>query len=146
MCILDFPKFDLSVIQNEITLSPYKLEQSFGYIASIIKREGEINIFTIPDFLEDGSKLIKMKAFSRHSRNREYNSYVKYLPNGSGSKAVLGWYCTCQNGRRTVGCCSHSAAVIYILGFGIYQKNLKIPGKNLYGLLSTFSVYAFPER
>jgi hypothetical protein len=122
--ISDFPKLDLNAIQNEITLGPYQLEQSFIYIASLVKREGEIRIFSMPEDIEDGSKIVKMKFFSRHSKNKEYSCYINYMPNTQVAKAVLGWYCTCQNGRRTVGCRSHSAALIYSLSFGKYQKNL----------------------
>lgn len=40
-------------------------------------------------------------------------------------KKILGWYCTCLAGSRTVGMCSHAASIIWYLGFGRHQPERK---------------------
>jgi len=50
---------------------------------------------------------------------------VKFDPNGRGMNIVLGWRCTCKVGLRTVGCCSHVAAVLIQLGCLNHGADLK---------------------
>lgn len=40
---------------------------------------------------------------------------------------VVGYYCTCQVGARTLGTCSHIAAVAWFLGYARHQENVKYP-------------------
>lgn len=39
--------------------------------------------------------------------------------------------CNCANGNRTIGCCSHIAAVIYYLSYGRYLSKIIRPAEVL---------------
>lgn len=41
-------------------------------------------------------------------------------------KKIIGWFCTCLAGSRTVGMCSHVASVIWYLGIGRHQPERKL--------------------
>lgn len=41
-------------------------------------------------------------------------------------KKIIGWYCTCLAGSRTVGMCSHVASIIWYLGIGRHQPEKKL--------------------
>ncbi|CAM4848298.1 unnamed protein product, partial [Rotaria magnacalcarata] len=47
-------------------------------------------------------------------------------------KNITGWYCTCPNGSRVVGCCAHIASIIYYLSFGRYNPKELQPRSSIY--------------
>lgn len=98
--VIDFPKLSVEEIKNEITFGPYQIEQSLGYIGSNIKRDGANHVYVNKEALDDDSKVIRFICNSRHSRNKEYSSYVNYLPNHDGLNAIVGWYCICRNEKE----------------------------------------------
>lgn len=61
---------------------------------------------------------------------RKYRTFVLFDENGRGHDAILGYYCSCKNGLRTVGCCSHTMTVIYYLGFAQYNGGVKEPSQH----------------
>jgi len=48
---------------------------------------------------------------------------------------VTHYACECANGRRTVGCCSHIAAIIYYLSYARYLAKIFKLAKILSDLL-----------
>lgn len=44
---------------------------------------------------------------------------------------ILGYYCTCKAGARTLGCCAHVASVLWFLGWARHQQNIKYPSRAL---------------
>lgn len=73
-------------------------------------------------YFKDDSNLLRLKMQSRHTRSKSYQLWLKYDEN-----EVIGWYCQCKTGARTIGCCAHIAAVIWYLSYYRYaeQKQLK---------------------
>jgi hypothetical protein len=130
--IEDFPKLEYEDIKNDITLGSYQLNQALSYLIGHLNENGEYEVF-INDKIESIKpfKILLSKIESRHVNKCEYNVYIKYLPNESSTKSIAGWFCTCKDGARTVGCCSHIACVIYYLSFGKYKDNLKKPAEFL---------------
>ena len=63
--------------------------------------------------------LLHARIQSRHTSKRLYNIWVEY-----SRDRVIGWYCECKGGSRTVGCCAHISSVIWYLGFARH-KNYK---------------------
>ena len=63
----------------------------------------------------DNSNILKLRVPSRHRSNKQYRCYIDYVPESTGCAGIRRHYCECANGARTVGCCSHVAAVIYFL-------------------------------
>ena len=52
---------------------------------------------------------------------------MKYGPDTIGIFELLEYTCDCANGSRTVGCCSHIAAIVYYLAHVRYlSKILKL--------------------
>ena len=47
--------------------------------------------------------------------------------NTNTCSGIQSWYCTCKNGTRTVGCCSHIASIIYYFSLAKYLDNLADP-------------------
>ncbi|CAF0970388.1 unnamed protein product [Brachionus calyciflorus] len=74
------------------------------------------------------------KIHSRHSNRVKYKVFVKLLPNSNDIKS-LEWVCSCKSGKRTVGCCTHVASVIYYLECGHRNKIIPTPGIRLNSLL-----------
>ncbi|CAF0884185.1 unnamed protein product [Brachionus calyciflorus] len=82
-------------------------------------------------------KLVFSEIRSRHSKCLKYKVFIQYDPKIENDNSIDEWYCTCRNGARTVGCCSHISSLIYYLSIGRYSQNLKIPGKDLEKIFST---------
>ena len=95
------------------------------------------------------SKLVLAKIQSRHSNASTYRTYVKYRPcdhsinqsEEDQERLIEGWYCTCKNGARTDGCCSHIASINYYLSIGMHSGNLP----NLSSRLDSFFPYTVVE-
>lgn len=71
-------------------------------------------------------------------KGEEYQTFVEYDDKNNGYHSILGYYCNCQVGTRTIGCCSHVASVIYYLSYGRYQE-IEDPANTLSNLLTEFT-------
>ncbi|RMZ93903.1 hypothetical protein BpHYR1_053186, partial [Brachionus plicatilis] len=60
--------------------------------------------------------------------------FVKFVPNSNDYRS-LEWICSCKSGKRTVGCCTHVASVIYYLACGHKNEKVPMPGLKLNSLL-----------
>ena len=56
---------------------------------------------------------------------------MKYRPNTVGISGLLEYACYCANENRTVGCCSHVAAIVYYLAHARYFSKIIKPADNL---------------
>jgi hypothetical protein len=129
--INDFPKLDFEDIKTNITLGTYQLKQALGYLAAN-KKNGKYEIMINKELAElKKSKIIYAAIQSRHSNSIKYKVYVKYAPKMTGLDSIESWYCTCKNGMRTVGCCSHVASIIYYYSCGKYLSQQADPAGNL---------------
>ena len=54
---------------------------------------------------------LKFKVQSRHIYRESYRCFIRYKPNSFGVSGLTHYACECANDRRTVGCCSHIAAI-----------------------------------
>lgn len=55
---------------------------------------------------------------SRFVKSKKHLLWIQY-----SETEIEGWYCTCKNGARTVGCCAHIASAIYYLSYYRYQEH-----------------------
>ncbi len=134
----DFPKLSIEEIKTNITLGSYQLKQAVSYIAEHINKgnyEIRVNKETV---CIDSSKIIYSIIQSRHSNKTKYRVYIKYKPEKRTIESIESWYCTCKNGCRTVGCCSHIASVILFLSNLVYQNKIVKPAEKL---ISIFPYY-----
>jgi hypothetical protein len=105
-------------------LGTYQLKQSLSYIHENFDENGDKSIEVFSDntsIFEPGTRLLRSRIQSRHSNNTKYNSYITYSTNSNDANPINDWYCTCKSGKRTVGCCSHIASVIYYLSNARYE-------------------------
>lgn len=91
-----------------ITLGTYQLRQGTSYIQEYLGQDCSIQL----DKESDG--LLRVRIQSRHVSARSYLVWIQY-----NDCEILGWYCRCRAGARTVGTCSHVAAVLWYLGLAL---------------------------
>jgi hypothetical protein len=116
--IADFPRLNEEQIYRDITLGTYQIKQSQSYLYEHFKANGKMTIYISNTHQESTlastskTKLLRAKIQSKHIRRQEYNVFIEYVPNGSSSKSITGWVCSCKVGKRTVGTCSHITALL----------------------------------
>ncbi|KMQ84861.1 hypothetical protein RF55_16997, partial [Lasius niger] len=108
--ILDFPEMTERDLKILFTGS-YQLAQAVSYLAEMVDKDGKLKI----EYVKDQSNVLKLKVPSRHISRTAYRCFLRYKPNSVGVSGLTHYTCECANGKRTVGCCSHIAAVVYYL-------------------------------
>ena len=106
--ITDFPELterDLKIFFS----GTYQLGQAVCYLAELMDDSNNINL----EYIKLKPNIIKVLVRSRHINKKIYKCYIEYSPNSIGYGGILRHACDCANGLRTVGSCSHIAAVIY---------------------------------
>lgn len=93
----------------------------------MLDKDGKLKI----EYVKDDTNVLKFKVPSRHISRTTYRCFIRYKPNSIGISGVTEYTCECANGRRTVGCCSHIAAVIYYLSHACYLSRIFKPAEIL---------------
>lgn len=118
------------------SLGKYQIKQAASYTQDHMKENGnQFSLFILPDnisyefvapFSSDGKSpaILMIQLKSRHKSRKYYNGFVLIDRDGEGEDVVLGYYCDCYVGSRTVGCCSH---VMTIIWFALYKKYRDVP-------------------
>ncbi|CAH2089005.1 unnamed protein product [Euphydryas editha] len=91
-------------------------------------------------YVKSAPNIIKAEVKSRHINRKVYRIYIHYISEGNDYNSILRYCCDCPNGERTVGCCSHVAAIIYYLSYGRYLSKIVRPAEVLTKLFATQSV------
>jgi len=105
-CALGFPALTLEDLK-EITLGVYQTKMGNNYNEEHISPDNSYVFCTHKE--EPG--IIKVQMRSRYSSRTRRVLWIEYSEYVNGSAAVKEWYCKCPIGARTVGVCSHIAAV-----------------------------------
>ncbi|CAF1611285.1 unnamed protein product [Rotaria magnacalcarata] len=111
---LDFPKMDFNELQ-ELTLGIYQPKQARSYTTEHLNLNGSCTF----EVAKESPDLIRSRIQSRLKASTKYDVYVPY-----NKKSISGWYCTCPNGARVVGCCAHVASIIYYLSYARYNQQV----------------------
>jgi hypothetical protein len=120
----DFPRLTSKEIEMNITFGEYQLEQGIGYIREHLDKNGDIKLLLSQTELNsDSRRIVFCKLHSRHKSSTIYKVYLLYNPSDKTVESIFEWYCTCKVGARTLGCCSHVAALIYYLAFWRHQTH-----------------------
>lgn len=108
---INFPPLSDSQLKL-ITLGSYQLKQATSYLVEHFSDDSPRKFEVIPDQI-DGKRILRGKMNSKHCNSKIYLIYIAHTDTD-----VTGWYCTCHFGARTVGCCSHIAALLMYFGGG----------------------------
>lgn len=128
-----------------ISLGTYHINNAVSYYAHHIRdNDNEFLIFICPNDIRDqfvkklnidnissNLNLILAQIDSRFKAGVCHNTVVLYDVTLEGSDSIIGYYCFCQVGSRTVGCCSHSMMIIWYLGYARIQPKITEPAKYL---------------
>jgi hypothetical protein len=138
--IPDFPKLDYNTIHNNITFGSYQLKQAMGYInENFNNKYSGIELYSDDkEIFDKNTRLIRAKIQSRHSKAKQYNTFITYNVKTNNANSISNWICSCKSGKRTVGCCSHVASLIYYLSTVKYDD----PKKTLISIKKIFPNYA----
>jgi hypothetical protein len=123
------------------SLGPYQVQQARSYYGEHVKSDGSylIEVCREPNLDNFSTEslnwvdpwLLRGRIQSRHSSRRIYYVYILVERATQGLDAILGHYCSCIIGKRTLGCCSHVMSIIWYMGWGRYQDDLTPPAKFL---------------
>ena len=139
--IADFP--DIDPIALRTLLGSYNIALAKSYYADHIEGKSgyEIQVgkdekFNRDDFYQFNMQVqrplfIRVKLQSRHSRTRTYQAYLLCDLDEETIDKIIGFYCTCTQGARSVSPCAHVASVIWFLGYGRHQLGIKTPSEFL---------------
>lgn len=143
----DFPVLTITALE-EFCCGTYQIKMAKCYVAEHMKPDGRFEFGIAKedkrlDYAKAGINLpvesislYKVQLKSRHSRAIKYNIFVLIDKTKEGIDSISEYYCTCKVGTRTVGCCSHTAALVWYLTFGCYhESDFQAPGARLSSLL-----------
>lgn len=129
--VMDFPEMtekDLKIYFS----GTYQLGQAICYLAELMDDSDNINM----EYIKVKPNIVKVLVRSRHINKKTYKCYIEYKPNSIGYSGILRHTCDCANGLRTVGSCSHVAAIIYYLSNARFKSKIVRPAKKLSELFS----------
>jgi len=141
--VLGFPQLTLNDLY-EVSLGPYQIKNALSYYAQHQKE----NIFLVQKFEPNPrhrlaaldyaefdiniSDPVLVKAYmkSRFRSTKNHHIFVLIDKSKTGRDSIIEYFCTCETGSRTVGCCSHVMTVIWYLGYGQYNE-INVPNPNI---------------
>lgn len=135
-----FPKISMDQLKS-IGLGSYQIKQAKSYCQQHLNEWGEfvVNVCDVEECrqkcaqfnTENANLLLILVNFkSRFQSARTHSSYVLFDTNAEGKDVVKAHCCSCKNGLRTVGCCSHVMTIIWYLYF-IDHTKIPLPSFNL---------------
>ena len=124
--VLDFPELTEKDLMVLFTGS-YQLKQAISYLAEMLNEDNSINLC----FMKEKPDIIKEEVKSGHVSRKTYICFIHYTPESVGYTGILHYCCDCANGRRTIGCCFHVAAVIYYKSHARYLARIVRPAEIL---------------
>jgi hypothetical protein len=107
----EFPRLSIDQLR-ELTLGVYQLKQARSYTQEHFSQDGSYELL----LHKQCEGVLRVKIQSRHTQSKSYNLWIGY-----DDTEVTGWYCQCRSGARIIGCCAHTASVLWYLG---YQRHL----------------------
>ncbi|XP_037030484.1 uncharacterized protein LOC119070320 [Bradysia coprophila] len=141
--LLRFPQLSMDDLYN-VSLGPYQIKNAISYYA----QHQQEDIFLVQKFEPslryriaslDYAKfdikisdpvLIKAYMKSRFRSTKHHHIFVLFDQSKSARDSIVEYFCTCETGSRTVGCCSHVMTIIWYLGYGQYNE-IQVPNPNI---------------
>lgn len=120
--IPDFPRLTLEYLRD-LTVGTYQLKLAPSYIQDTTQRERNDDLQI--DVANQLANTIRLRIWSRFQNRVKHQIWIEY------GHEIIGYYCTCKSGARTVGTCSHVASVLWFLGYSRFENNIKYPSPKL---------------
>lgn len=141
--VLQFPQLSLDDLY-QLSLGPYQIRNAISYYAQHQKdgifkvhkfEPNPRNRISALDYASHGINvkdpvLVKAYMQSRFRGSKNHHIFVLIDKSLTGRDTIVEYFCTCETGSRTVGCCSHVMTVIWYLGYGQYNE-IHVPNPNI---------------
>lgn len=135
-----FPKMTYEELKN-ISQGTYQIKQAKSYVQLHLKANNNNFVTSICDpaafqrycgQMGQYSKplLLLLNLPSRFISRKIHQTYVLLNENSNDGYTVEKYCCSCINGKRTVGCCSHVMTIIWYT-VHVDQSKLHLPSTNL---------------
>lgn len=131
--IIGFPRLTLQDLRD-ITFGEYQLQLAPSYIQDRLQREDrEGEVFQLDTYRGDPG-IIRVRIFSRFRNATKHQLWIAYnSPEDAENELdetespILGYYCTCKSGARTLGTCAHVASILWFLGYARHERDIRYP-------------------
>lgn len=130
----NFPRLTMAQLKN-ITFGTYQIGLARSYIQDKIIRDDDEEFQFDQLFGEPG--FICICIYSRFRHRIIHRLWIAYDNEHRGpanvpvDNIIFGYYCTCQCGARTIGCCAHIASMLWFLGYARHAENIKYPTRTI---------------
>jgi len=129
----DFPRLTIEYLRD-LTVGIFQVRLARSYIQDKMQRDAQEE-FQL-DSLFDEPGFIRVRVFSRFRNATKHQIFIAYNMRDEDDvdderEVILGYYCTCRSGARTVGTCAHVASVLWYLGYARHQANVRYPFSSL---------------
>lgn len=131
-----FPRLPLEYLY-ELTIGTYQVHLSPSYIQDSTLRvpigdeDEEVDQLFEIDQRTDEPGFTRLRISSRYRNATQYNVWIafneEYNQDQHEDEPILGYYCTCRSGARTLGTCAHITAIIWYLGYARHEENVSYP-------------------
>lgn len=141
-----FPKLSVSDLKY-ISLGTYQIAQARSYCQIHLNaNQGRFVVFYCSEdqcrricekigVQTSKPALVYVKLKSRFQSTQHHSTYVLFDLEATGKDVVVAYCCSCKNGLRTVGCCSHIMTIIWYV-YHIDHNKLKLPSPQLNSIFS----------
>jgi hypothetical protein len=102
----EFPILDEADFET-VTLGIYQTKLATRYCQLHMDGNAEYSIFLNTEV----PNVVRAKIESRFVSVKKYDLWISYAPNVHSAEGIVGYYCLCRQGARTVGCCAHIISV-----------------------------------
>lgn len=124
-------------------LGSYQLKQARSYYGEhilpnggfVIELGGGIPAAEVRQLDRRDLWLIRGRIQSRHVQAKTYYVYVAIDPELNGREALPYYYCSCNIGNRTLGCCAHVMTIIWYMGFARHEPFIIPPAQGLQNVI-----------
>lgn len=132
-----FPRLTVEQL-HDLTFGTYQILLSPSHIQdTLLRNENEIadqqHVEFDANYINEYG-FVRFRIFSRFRTAGQHQiwiafneEYVEDNPQLEENEPIFGYYCVCKSGARTLGTCSHVAALIWFLGYARHQNVVKYP-------------------
>ena len=124
--LIDFPEMTEEELKVVFTGS-YQYVQSISYLAELLDEQNNIKVL----YVKGNDSIVRFNLRSRHINAKTYRCYIDYETNLNGLAGIKRYCCESANGPRTLGWCSHVAAIIYYLCYARHLSKIVKPAEAL---------------